>query len=140
MVALNLKRYYEGPTKVNKSAIVVDFFNAMRESCPRSGGFLKADPARESAWLAVGSTETKTKIGHCMRDMLALMRESDDENKRVQFEVVAAEKACGRPLPKPEAPENCMTSEQRMVLRQLESGYDGPVDRLLRKNAAGSLN
>lgn len=130
MAALNLKRYYEGQSKLDKTAVVQQVLDAMREASP-SGGFLKPDSSGQTVWLSVGERETKEKIGHCMRDMIAAMRE--EERRKEQFEIFTESKCCDRPLLQQVNMPREMTAEQRLVLRRLESGYDGPVDKLLKK-------
>ena len=131
MVALNLKRYFTGESKAHKKTIVNELLRSMRDACPGSGGFVKDDPTCESAWVAIGSKETKEIIKNYMNDMVALLRESDDDSEKEKCRILMHERASSLPLSKSVAVENEMTPEQQKILRLLESGYDGPVDELL---------
>jgi hypothetical protein len=110
--------------------IVLAVFEAMRDARP-SGAFLKIDRKRKGGWLAVGGSSSKKKIGHCMRDMIILMQE--EKSRKKQLEILMEEKSCEMPLRRAHEStmQTEMTPEQCMVLRRLESGYEGPVDKLL---------
>jgi hypothetical protein len=73
-----------------------------------------------------------------MNDMITLMRE--EERRKEQLEILDAEKACDRPLPK--CPQTIMptemTPEQRRVLQRLESGFEGTVSKLLSEDWQGT--
>eukprot|EP00934_Nitzschia_sp_Nitz4_P002517 Nitzschia sp. Nitz4//scaffold4_size323378//57938//58859//NITZ4_000627-RA/size323378-snap-gene-0.403-mRNA-1//1//CDS//3329553300//2507//frame0 len=133
MAALNLKRYYEAEVKADKSMVVAGLVQAMREACP-SGGFLKIDPKRkaEQGWISVGGRETREKVGHCLRDMIASMRE--DPRRKDQLEVLQASKVCSRPRKRVRLPVS-MSEQQKSILRKLEAGFDGSSLELLIKRA-----
>ena len=136
MITLNLKRYYEAKIKADKSMVVAGIVCAMREACP-SGGFLKPDPKRKDkkVFITVGGRETREKVGHCLRDMIASIRE--DTRRNDQLKILEAPKIQARPLPKPnhQLPTK-MSDQQIQILRRLERGFDGSVEDLLKDTTA----
>lgn len=136
MITLNLKRYYEAKIKTDKSMVVAGIVCAMREACP-SGGFLKPDPKRKDkkVFITVGGRETREKVGHCLRDMIASIRE--DTRRNDQLKILEAPKIQARPLAKPnhQLPTK-MSDQQIQILRRLERGFDGSVEDLLKGTAA----
>ena len=82
MIAMNLKRYSDSPTKLQKTHVVVSLVMAMRDASPY-GGFLKRDPTT-NRWISIGDTEAREKVGHCLRDMIANSKEiiTDDNSSR----------------------------------------------------------
>ena len=70
--------------------------------------------------------------------MIAAMRE--DDRRKEQFVILNAAKSCDQPLTKPKNMPTTMSSEQRSILQQLESGFDGNVEDLFRRKNGHSTN
>lgn len=131
MASMNLKRYYEAASKTDKSMAVAGLVKAVRAACP-SGGFLKQD-VKSGRFISVGGRETREKVGHCLRDMIASMREDPrraEEFKTLQSNMVNYAIKKNSQVSKPMD----MSEEQKNILQKLESGFEGTVQELLGKS------
>jgi hypothetical protein len=124
MATMNLKRYFEAPTKMDKSMVVYSLVKAMREACP-SGGFLKKDKDT-NRWISIGETEAREKVGHCLRDMIA---SSKEDPRLLEAEDVIQAETDTSVFEDPAHPN--MSAEQIRILQILEEGYVGGVEELI---------
>jgi hypothetical protein len=68
LIANDLKKYVEAPTRREKSQIIDDIVSQIR--C--YGGFVKKTP--EGRWLSIGSVQAREKVGHSFRDCMKLFK------------------------------------------------------------------
>ena len=67
LVNLNLQRYAEAKTRVDKSNVIDLIVRQIREAAGPTGGFVKKDPDGE--WFVVGNSLARDKVGHQLRDL-----------------------------------------------------------------------
>jgi hypothetical protein len=143
MALLNLNRYHESLSKMEKSTIVHGVVKAQRDCC-EIGGFLKKKKGGDE-WISIGGSEATEKVGHCLRDMIAAIRKEEPKQNAWRQPNLAirrhseagssqseVETATG---PEPtEDPNSLKLSEEQMqIIRILEKGFDGTVEQLFQK-------
>lgn len=68
-IAMNLKKYMESKSKLEKSLVVNSIVEQVRDASP-NGGFVKRDPLTGN-WFALGADASREKVGHAMRDAIS---------------------------------------------------------------------
>lgn len=74
-VALYLDRYNEAPTRADKSRVIVDVIEFVRDN---GGRFLKS---RGGQWYDLDEKHTREKVGHALRDMTVAKDQSGPQAK-----------------------------------------------------------
>jgi hypothetical protein len=77
---LNLKRYQNAKTKVDKTFIVVGIVNSIRRASP-CGGFIKKDTT-SGRWVSISDEGAREKVGYCLRDMIVSSTKRDDQSNQ----------------------------------------------------------
>ena len=88
---MHLERYNAATTKQEKSRIVSDIVDTIRQASP-DGGFVKLDPLTGS-WREVGDHLAREKVGQTLRDSLHTKYSSSTKAKKERRQ---AEKARAR--------------------------------------------
>lgn len=91
LVKNNLQRYHDAPGRLEKSFIVSEVLNMIRESCP-VGAFVKCEKGR---WYDLDDTVCREKVGSLFRDFLHTEYKSSSKAKHAKK---LAEKAQGKML------------------------------------------
>jgi hypothetical protein len=82
----NVTRYVEAPTKNDKTAIVVQLVDEMRQ---RGCHFLRQDSA--GTWYDIGDAQARDKVGHGLRDQVTAMnRQNKFKEARADASAAAA--------------------------------------------------
>ena len=98
---MNLKRYVEAKTKIDKSQVVHSIVDQLRQSTS-IGGFVKKNHAT-GRWMAVSDYIAREKVGHALRDSLNTIKRAQREDPfRVELNqrenIIEAEEAIFRSL------------------------------------------
>ena len=80
LVKSNLERYKEAPGRLEKSFIVSEVLNMIRESCP-VGAFVKYEKGR---WYDLDDTVCREKVGSLFRDFLHTEYKSSSKAKHAR--------------------------------------------------------
>lgn len=80
LVKSNLERYKEAPGRLEKSFIVSEVLNMIRESCP-VGAFVKYEKGR---WYDLDDTVCREKVGSLFRDFLHTEYKSSSKAKHAK--------------------------------------------------------
>ncbi|CAB9506547.1 Nitrilase family, member 2 [Seminavis robusta] len=80
LVKSNLERYKEAPGRLEKSFIVSEVLNCIRESCP-VGAFVKYEKGR---WYDLDDTVCREKVGSLFRDFLHTTYKSSSKAKHAK--------------------------------------------------------
>jgi hypothetical protein len=93
---MNLKRYVEAKTRLEKSVVVNAIVDQIREASP-NGGFVKRD--KDGCWYEIGA-EAREKVGHALRDSMTepLRRSSASTPKEKETSLVEAQNAIFKSL------------------------------------------
>ena len=75
---MNLKRYVNAKTKVDKSQVVHSIVEDLRESSA-VGGFVKKNHVT-GRWMAVNDYLAREKVGHALRDALNSIKRAQRQN------------------------------------------------------------
>lgn len=78
LIKSNLERYKEAPGRLEKSFVVSEVLNMIRESCP-VGAFVKYENGR---WYDLDDSVCREKVGSLFRDNLHETYKSSSKNKR----------------------------------------------------------
>lgn len=75
-IAMNAEKYFKAPTKLDKSLIVIEVVDAIRNG---GGNFVKRD-RKTKKWVEIGDQLAREKVGHALRDHISAM--GDRKNMR----------------------------------------------------------
>mmetsp|Transcript_20627 Transcript_20627/g.47649 ORF Transcript_20627/g.47649 Transcript_20627/m.47649 type:complete len:178 (-) Transcript_20627:318-851(-) len=78
-VAMNAEKYLKAPTKLEKSLVVIQIVDTIRDG---GGHFVKYDRKTQS-WVEIGDQLAREKVGHALRDIISNLK-SMDESQRSQ--------------------------------------------------------
>lgn len=107
LVKNNLQRYKEAPGRLEKSFIVSEVLNMIRESCP-VGAFVKYEKGR---WYDLDDTVCREKVGSLFRDFLHTEYKSSSKAKHARK---VAEKSQSRsPSKSPSKQTNVASPKQK---------------------------
>ena len=80
LIQESVERYEQSETKLEKSIIVSQIIESVREGCPE-GGFVKRD-IKSGRWYEVGDVWAREKVGQSIRDVLYLQYKSSTRAKK----------------------------------------------------------
>ena len=80
LIQKSVERYKQSETKLDKSIIVSQIIESVREACSE-GGFVKRD-VKSGQWYEVGDVWAREKVGQSIRDVLYLQYKSSTRAKK----------------------------------------------------------
>lgn len=80
-IGMNLKKYMEAQTKIQKTLVVVSIVDMIRSLSP-NGGFVKQDA--DGKWYEIGDKLARAKVGHALRDLIVSLKRSEERKTAKQ--------------------------------------------------------
>eukprot|EP00541_Cyclophora_tenuis_P008857 CAMPEP_0116553616 /NCGR_PEP_ID=MMETSP0397-20121206/7146_1 /TAXON_ID=216820 /ORGANISM="Cyclophora tenuis, Strain ECT3854" /LENGTH=219 /DNA_ID=CAMNT_0004078707 /DNA_START=17 /DNA_END=676 /DNA_ORIENTATION=- len=76
-IAMNAEKYVKAPTKLDKSLIVIEVVDAIRNG---GGNFVKKD-RKTKQWVEIGDQLAREKVGHALRDHISSMGDTKKKER-----------------------------------------------------------